>query len=258
MSRVAHLLAAGACLLLALSAAAEQAPPSPTQFVTDNANFLSASTRSALEARLESYERQTGHQLLVWIGRTTGGTPIEDWAADAFKAWRVGRKGIDDGLVLFVMADDRRIRIEVGYGLEGVVPDIRASQIIRDVMAPRIRAGDRDGAITGAVDALVGLISGEQGSPRAPGYRQRAPQPQAHPLQLAFCALIALGLLLFLVTHPTVALFLFSTMLSGGGRRYGGGGWGGGGGGWGGGGGDGGGFSGGGGSSGGGGASGSW
>jgi len=248
LDRITHRLAAIACLLLSLSAAAQgsRIPPSPSQFVTDNANFLSVSTRSTLESRLENYAQQTGHQLLVWIGRTTGGIPIEDWAAEAFKAWRIGRKGIDDGLAIFVMADDRLIRIEVGYGLEGVVPDARASRIIREVMVPRIQAGDRDGAITGAVDELVGLIGGDSGAVAPP----RAPQGQANPLQIILCTIIALGVLILLVTHPTMALFLFSTIFSGG--RGSGGGFGGGGGG------GGGGFSGGGGSSGGGGASGSW
>jgi len=246
LDRITHRLAAIACLLLSFSAAAQgpRIPPPPSKFVTDNANFLSASTRSTLESRLENYAQQTGHQLLVWIGKTTGGIPIEDWAVEAFKAWRIGRKGIDDGLAIFVMADDRQIRIEVGYGLEGVVPDAKTSRIIREVMVPRIQAGDRDGAITGAVDELVALIGGDSGTVAAPN----PPQRQVNPLQIALCSLIALALLILAITHPTMALFLFSTIFSGG--RGGGSGFGGGGGG--------GGFSGGGGSSGGGGASGSW
>ena len=83
---------------------------------------------------------------------------------------------------------DRQIRIEVGYGLEGVVPDAKASRIIREVMVPRIQAGDRDGAITGAVDELVGLIGGDSGTVAAPN----PPQHQANPLQIALCSLIAL------------------------------------------------------------------
>ena len=248
MDRITHRLAAIACLLLSYAAAAQgpRIPPPPSQFVTDNANFLSASTRSTLESRLENYQQQTRHQLLVWIGRTIGGTPLEDWAAATFKVWGIGRKGLDDGLAIFVLADDRLIRIEVGYGLEGVVPDVKASRIIREVMVPRIQAGDRDGAITGAVDQLVGLIGGDSGTVAAPN----PPQRQVNPLQIALCSLIAIALLILAITHPTMALFLFSTIFSGG--RGGGGGFGGGGGG------GGGGFSGGGGSSGGGGASGSW
>jgi len=251
VERLAVRWACVACLLVGLSsfAASVRVPPAPTQFVTDKANFISQATRLAEEQKLENYEKQTGHQLLVWIDRTTGDTPIEDWANAAFQAWRIGRKGIDDGLALFVFADDRKLRIEVGYGLEGVVPDATASRVIREVIVPRIRAGDNDGAIVAGMDRLISIIGGGNEAPAAPDYR-RAPAPkEPSPLQIACCVFIALALLILFITHPTLATFLFSTMFSG---RGGGGGWGDGGGG------GGGGFSGGGGSSGGGGASGSW
>ena len=108
---------------------------------------MSADAVRSLDSQLEAYERSSGHQLLVYIGKTTGGVPIEDWAVRAFQAWKVGRKGLDDGLALFIMADDRRLRIEVGYGLEGQVPDAMASRIINEVIVPRVQAGDRDGAV---------------------------------------------------------------------------------------------------------------
>jgi uncharacterized protein len=113
-----------------------------------------------LNSRLEEYERSTGHQLIVYIGQTTGDAAIEDWAVRAFKNWTVGRKGIDDGLVLFIMAADRKLRFEVGYGLEGVVPDAIASRVINEVIVPRIQAGDRDGAVTGGMDAVMTVIGG--------------------------------------------------------------------------------------------------
>src|SRR5262245_50846082 len=150
-------------------------PPAPTSFVTDTAGFLSPATVSALDRRLESYERETGHQILVYIGQTTGGTPIEDWAVRAFEKWKVGRKGIDDGLVLFIMAQDRRLRIEVGYGLEGQVPDILAGRIINDVIVPRIQSGNRDEAVTAGVEAITSTIGG-QGLPAPEGPRGRSGQ----------------------------------------------------------------------------------
>jgi uncharacterized protein len=248
-------LAAGSTSL----AAGARIPPVPTRFVTDNANFLSPAARLELEQKLEGYQHQTGHQVLVWIGRTDGDSPIEDFAAEAFKSWGVGRRGLDDGLVLFVLPDARLIRIEVGYGLENVLPDVRAAQVIRDVITPRLRAGDRDGAITAGVDQLLSLIGGgvARAAPAPLAYRQRPAPRQASPLEIAFCALVGLAFVIFLITHPTMALFMLSTVFSGGRRgRYDGFGGGGGGGDFGGGGG--GGFSGGGGSSGGGGATGSW
>ena len=82
-------------------------PPAPTRWATDTAGFLSPQALQAADRRLEDYERASGGQMLVWIGQTTGDTPLEDWTADAFRRWKVGRKGLDNGLVLFVFAADR-------------------------------------------------------------------------------------------------------------------------------------------------------
>jgi uncharacterized protein len=118
-------------------ASAAATPPSPTRFVTDGAGFLSAAAEEELERRLTRYERDTGHQVLLWIGQTTGGEPIESWAVRAFAAWRVGRKGVDDGVAVFILAADRRVRIEVGYGVEDRLPDAVAARIIGDEMISR-------------------------------------------------------------------------------------------------------------------------
>jgi uncharacterized protein len=151
------------CFALGATArAADQVPipPAPTQWVTDNAAFLSPQTQAALNQKLQAYERSTGHQVIVWIGDTTGDAALEDWTIRAFEKWRVGRKGLDDGLVLFIFAKDRKIRIDVGYGLEGVMPDAKASEIIRNQITPRLRAGDKDGAVTAGVDAIIATLSG--------------------------------------------------------------------------------------------------
>lgn len=236
------------------AAAAAALPASPTRWVTDGSGLLSAGERRSLDSRLEAYERRTGHQVLVWIGDKPPETPPEDFAVHAFAAWKVGRKGLDDGLVVFLFPAEREIRIEVGYGLEPVVPDAIASRVIREVMAPRLAAGDADGAVEAGVAALLGAIGdgGEEEGARAgapsPGY-PGGPSARVHRPpsvgQLIFYGLLAVGFLILLITHPSFALFLLFQILSGG--R--GGGWGGGGGG---------GFSGGGGRSGGGGATGSW
>jgi uncharacterized protein len=160
-----------------------------------------------------------------------------------FAAWKVGRKGMDDGVAMFVLARDRLIDIEVGYGLEDELPDAIASRIIRDVMAPRLRAGDNGGAVAAGVDAILAAIEGHTG-----GDPERS--PSAGPVEgIGRLRLIAYGVLLliflvFLVLHPRLALLFLWSILGG----RGGGGLGGGGGG----------FSGGGGRSGGGGARGSW
>jgi uncharacterized protein len=219
-------------------------PAAPSQFVTDRAGFLSPGVAADLSRKLEDYERGTGHQVIVWIDKTTGGVPIDDWTSKAFKAWGVGRKGHDDGVALFIFSDDRALRIEVGYGLEGNVPDARAGRIVKNEMVPRIGAGDNDGAVKAGVDALLAAIGG------APEPKRSGAKPS--PLVAIIPVLFIIGVLLFARRHPWALLLIGAR----GGGGWGGGGWGGGGGGWGGGGG--GGFSGGGGSSGGGGASGGW
>jgi uncharacterized protein len=249
-------LAPAAAQSASATAADISTPPLPTRFVTDGAGFLSAPAQDELEQRLARYERDTGHQVLLWIGQTTGGEPLESWAVRAFKSWRVGRKGLDDGVAVFILAADRKLRIEVGYGLEDRVPDAVAARIIGDQMIPRLRAGDQDGAARAGVSGVLEAVGGETGAPR-----EVAPVPGAPP-ELGWGQLLVLGLigilvLGFIVTNPRLALMLLTTIASNSGRgggNWGGGGFGGGGS-WGGGGG---GFSGGGGRSGGGGASGSW
>jgi uncharacterized protein len=238
-----------AALAGAVSAAEPPLPPAPARFVTDNAGLLTPAAAAALNARLAAYERGTGHQVLVYVDRTTGGAPIEDWAARAFSKWRLGRAGVDDGVALFVFTGDRRMRIEVGYGLEDRVPDAVAKRIIEERIAPRLRAGDGDGAVRAGADALMAAIGGSPAGAAVPGE-----QPQRLPAWASIVGLLVLFLVVgFGATHPSMAAWLLFTIASGRGRV----GWGGGGGfsGWGGGGG---GFSGGGGRSGGGGASGSW
>ena len=224
-----------------LYAAETPIPPSPTEWVTDTANLLSPETVRSLDARLAAYEQATGHQLIVYIAPTTGDAPIEDWAVRAFAQWKVGRKGLDDGLALFIMSQDHKMRIEVGYGLEAVVPDAIASRVIREVMAPRIQAGHPDEAVTAAIDSLIGVIGGQAGAPPPTPARERS-KPWTL-FQWIFYGIAGILILALAITHPALAFYLLASIVSGGSGGGGGGG---------------GGFGGGGGRSGGGGASGSW
>ncbi len=233
----------------AVPLAAETAiPPPPARFVTDTVGLLSPQARATLDAQLEAYARSSGNQVVVWIGETTGDTPTEDWTVRTFERWKVGQKGLDNGLALFIFTADRKVRVEVGYGLEDRVPDVVAVRVIREVMAPKMQAGDVDGAVAAGLNALVAAISGQPdglgGAGPAPG--RSAPAKELTTGQMIFFALLAIGFIILLITNPSLALYLLFTVLSGG--RGGGGGFGGGGGG----------FSGGGGRSGGGGATGSW
>jgi uncharacterized protein len=158
-------------------------PRSPTRWATDTTGFLQPQTVVALDARLRAYQSRTGHQVLVYVAPTTGDTPTEDWAVRAFARWKVGRKGLDDGLVLFVFPSDRKVRIEVGYGLEPIVPDATAARIIRDTIAPKLRAGRADEAVTAGVADVLRTIGGEaQGtSDAAQGKVRQVPFPVVTP-----------------------------------------------------------------------------
>ena len=247
MRRLPFLARAAAVLWLAAAASAAdlKIPRSPDQWVTDTAGFLSAAAAEQLNARLRAYEAESGHQLLVYIGKTTGGYPIEEYTVKAFETWKPGRKGLDDGLVLFIMADDRKMRIEVGYGLEDKVTDAKAARIINDVLTPKFRAGDQDGGVVAAVDGLLDIISGKAPAPEIETPSPVKPKTRLTPLQMVFLIIGGVLFLAFLVTHPRAAFFLLRLLFVFAGSGAGGGGGGGG-------------FSGGGGRSGGGGASGSW
>jgi uncharacterized protein len=236
---------------LAAQAGAPSIPPPPQSRVTDPVGFLSAPARDQLDRRLAAYERDTGHQVIVWIGPDAAGMPVEEFAARAFERWKVGRQGKDDGLVLFIFTQERKVKVEVGYDLEDRVTDLIASRVIREEMAPRLRAGDNDGAVAAAVTAILGAIDGDAaGRERPPPERRRERRPMG-TLQKIVLGAIGIGVLLLLISNPSLAVWLLMNVLSSSsGSRHGGGGWSGGGGG--------GGWSGGGGRSGGGGATGSW
>ena len=216
--------------------------------INDQAGLLSGAERAQLDQRLEAYERKTAHQIALLTVQTLGGDPIEDFTIRVAEEWKLGTKGRDDGVLLFIAAADRKARIEVGYGLEGDLPDAVAARIVREIMVPAFGRGDYPGGISGAVGAIIGATGGD-GTPLPPATAQRERRsPGLSPYSLL--ALLAM-------------LFFFGGGL-GGGRRsrglgalpmfFGGGGFGGGSSGRGGGGG----FRGGGGGFGGGGASGSW
>ena len=208
--------------LVALIFAVAGTPPAPTRWVTDNAGFVSEATRANLDDKLENYERATGHQVVVWIGKSLDGASIDRWANETFAAWRLGRAHADDGVALFVFADDRELAIEVGYGLEGQLTDARSSQILLDVMAPKLREGKRDEALTAGVEAILASLEGKPWI--APESVQPAAQEPGH-LTWIVGAVLLIALVLFAFKRPGAALlFLSSFMPDRGGFRGGGGG----------------------------------
>jgi uncharacterized protein len=158
-----HLALAALMLGLAvlMPLAAQQPVPALTQRVTDQTGTLSAAARVALEARLEAFEARKGSQIAVLLVATTAPESIEQYALRVVEAWGLGRSRIDDGILLLVAKEDRKLRIEVGYGLEGAVPDVYAQRVISERIVPRFYADDYAGGLEAGVDALIGLIDGE-------------------------------------------------------------------------------------------------
>ena len=130
--------------------------------VTDLTGTLSAGQTQALEAKLAAFEAKKGSQIAVLILPTTQPEDIAEFGIKVADLWRIGRKGVDDGLILIVAKNDRKLRIEVGYGLEGVIPDAIAKRIIAETITPYFKAGDFAGGIDAGVNQIISLIDGEQ------------------------------------------------------------------------------------------------
>ncbi len=275
----------------AFTALADVAVPPLSGRVVDQTGTLSASDIASLTQKLKDLETRKGSQVAVLIVPTTQPETIEQFAIRAAEAWKIGRRKIDDGALLVVAKDDRKLRIEVGYGLEGSLTNVTSSRIINEIIVPKFRIGDFAGGIAAGVDRIIAVIDGEKLP--APVSQEQNPDLFNHidPIFALFALIIVggmlrsvlgrlagaaatggvAGLLAWFVAGSlaaslalgVIAFFLTmfaETVVSPGGRGgYIGGGWSGGGGSFSGGGSsDSGGFSGGGGSFGGGGASGSW
>jgi uncharacterized protein len=183
------------CAFLQSLALAEVAVPPLQARVTDLTGTLTADQKDALERRLATFERAKGSQLAVLLLPTTQPETIEQYAIRVVDQWKLGRKGIDDGVLIVLAKDDRAVRIEVGYGLEGAIPDAVADRIVEDVMIPHLRQGDFFRGISAGIDRIIGVIEGEP----LPAPRERSPQGPASWVDfvpLAFIiALFAGGLL---------------------------------------------------------------
>lgn len=143
-------------LLVSLAARAETvAVPTLQQRVTDTTHTLSAQASSSISQTLAQFEKDTGHQLAVLLVETTGDETIEQYSTRVFDSWKLGDKKRDDGLLLVLAKADHTLRIEVGYGLEGVVTDLQASQVINRSIVPYLKHGDFEGGIQAGVNKLI-------------------------------------------------------------------------------------------------------
>jgi uncharacterized protein len=213
--------------------------PALTGRVVDDAHILSPQAVRRLDAQLADYERGTGNQVVVVTLPSLQGTDIADYGYQLGRAWGIGQKGKDNGVLLIVAPAEHKVRIEVGYGLEGTLTDAQSSVIVQQVILPQFRAGHLQQGILDGTQALLDTLGGH-GVPASQG----ASGAQASPAQLIFLLIFLFFFFRFAMRHPFLAMLLMSGNSSRFGGRFGGG--------------SGSGFSGGGGSFGGGGASGSW
>jgi uncharacterized protein len=260
----AHKNALVLCALLsalcALKTLALDVPPAPDHWFTDRASLVSSDQATQLNQKLQAFEQKSGAQFIVYVFPSLEGEPLEDFTIHCAEKWKVGQKKYDNGLILFVFAQERKLRFEVGYGLEGSVTDAFSSITINDVIKPRFQANDYYGGLNAAIDAVDAKITkGEEPVPAM--QRSGARGGQRNDINPIF--VLAILFVVFFVILPMLSrrrsgcggcfpLFFFpgggsGITFGGGGGGFSGGGFGGGGG-----------FSGGGGSFGGGGASGGW
>ncbi|HEU4645070.1 MAG TPA: YgcG family protein [Burkholderiales bacterium] len=182
-------------LLLALPAWAQVAVPQLTARVTDLTGTLTKEQTASLEQRLQSFEARKGSQIAVLMVPTSAPEAIEQYALRVAERWKIGRKNVDDGAILVVAKNDRALRIEVGYGLEGALNDATASRIIREAIVPRFREGDFYGGINAGVDRMLRVIDGEPlPEPASPAPQAGGGFGQSLPILLVL-AVVAGGLL---------------------------------------------------------------
>ncbi|HEY7901998.1 MAG TPA: TPM domain-containing protein [Casimicrobiaceae bacterium] len=158
--RLAATLAMLAWCLFAIGVAHAADVPYLSGRVVDDSEILKPETRRAVDELLAAHEAKTGDQIAVLTTRSLGGDSVEQYAGDVFAAWKLGQKGKDNGILVVVAPAEHRMRIEVGYGLEGPMPDVIAARIIRDIMTPAFKANDFDGGVTRGAAAIVAQLEG--------------------------------------------------------------------------------------------------
>ncbi|KQY95755.1 methanol dehydrogenase [Caulobacter sp. Root1455] len=262
VSRVRSWLLAAFILLLATPAlAAAPAFPALTGRVVDNANILSPQVEAELTTKLENLEKTTGRQLVVATVPDLQGYEIEDYGYQLGRTWGIGQKGTNTGALLIVAPTERKVRLEVGYGLEPILTDALSSLIIQTTVLPKFKAGDLEGGVTAGTDAVIAQLAlpDEEAKAKAAQAFKVSQEADRNTGPSPILALLILFVVIVVLSQmfgrrgrrgggglgSALPWIILNGMLSGGGGRHGGGGGGGG-------------FSGGGGSFGGGGSSGSW
>ena len=147
-----------AALFFASTALGLEIPPAPTQWFTDAAGIVDSTTASALNQKLSSFEQRSGAQFIIYVFRSLEGEALEDFTIRCAERWKVGNKKYDNGLILFVFIQEKKIRLEVGYGLEPTMTDAFSSRVIREYIAPHFKENDYAGGLNAGADAIIARI----------------------------------------------------------------------------------------------------
>jgi uncharacterized protein len=203
-------------LFPALSPALADVPVPPlVGRVVDQTGTLSSGDIDSLQQTLRGFEARKGSQVAVLIVPTTEPESIEQYSLRVAEAWKIGRKKIDDGAILVVAKNDRKLRIEVGYGLEGALTDITSKRIIDEIITPRFRSGDFSGGISAGVDQMIRVIDGEK-LPAPPPPQQRQSSTRSFDPGDLFNPFLIIPVLLFGGMIRSVMGRLVGSAVSGG------------------------------------------
>lgn len=202
----------------------------PRAYVNDNANVLDPRTASQLNAVLADLDAKAKAQVAVLTVNSLEGNSLEGYAVETYKKWGIGDKKTDRGVLLLVSVKDRKSRIEVGYGLEGILPDGLTGAIQDKYMLPYFKAGNYAEGITEGAMALAAIIAKDSGITLGQGTarsRRGGPARPMSPGQKILAVLMLVGFVIFAIRHPFLALLLLQSVARGGGGGFGGGGFGG-------------------------------
>jgi len=218
-----------AVLILILPAVVWAAMPQPTGFVTDSAGVLDRGTKTKLENFLRSFEKQTGVEVAVATVSSLDEQPIEDYAVELYKKWGIGKKGKDNGVLFLIAPKEKKMRIEVGYGLEGAINDAMAGRIMDTVVLPQFKEGNMSGGIAMGTLSIVDAVVTRENLPFDPSkeiaeYEQLArTKKKGGPLRTAGKVIVFIILAFVFIRHPWLFLFFLGSMMGGRGGGSGGG-----------------------------------
>jgi uncharacterized protein len=209
-------------LIVVTPAAALDVPPPPTQWMTDSAGLLGGTEADLLNAKLREFEQSSGAQFFIYTFPSLEGQPVEDFTIRCVERWKIGQKKYDNGLVLFVFAKEKVVRVEVGYGLEGIVTDAISSRAIREYLAPHFQRGDSAAGLNAAADFLIATI--RKGEAPVPPLQAR--DSDISPFTILIILFVVFFILVPLLTRRRSGCggCILPLFFSGGGTTFGGGG----------------------------------